>query len=152
MGEQLRGARGVKALHIARHAQGTHNVQQDYRGAEQLDALLTPYGVQQCEALARQTRELTGVDLVLTSTLTRCIQTAMLGFAPHLGAGKPTLALESVRETVNFTCDRRRTIQELAAEFEWVDFSHCPNDEDSMWDEYAARFRSQDEWNQHRES
>lgn len=77
------------------------------RAAEQLDAVLTPFGLEQCGALAKLTAGLAGVELLVTSPLRRCVQTALHGFQPHIDRGVPLIALESVRETVNFTCDRR---------------------------------------------
>jgi hypothetical protein len=65
------------------------------------------------------------VELIVTSPQTRCIQTALLSF-PTLAAGTtpnrkvPILAHESVRETVNYVCDQRRTVRELATEYPQV--------------------------------
>ena len=70
-----------KIVHMVRHAEGTHNVNEDYRSEQQLDARLTEKGVQQCEELAKQrwnSRDTTNV--VITSTMTRCLQTALLSF------------------------------------------------------------------------
>jgi broad specificity phosphatase PhoE len=74
---------------------------------QHFDAALTPYGIEQCEALALKSSLLSKVDLLVTSPLTRCIQTASIGFPTQQQAGVPFIALESVRETVNFSCDRR---------------------------------------------
>ena len=44
--------RDVRILHVVRHAQGTHNVDQKYRDPRNHDARLTGFGAQQCEALS----------------------------------------------------------------------------------------------------
>ena len=51
---------------------------------------------------------LSGVQLVITSPLTRTVQTALMSF-PTLSdrPDVPFLANESLRETVNFCCDAR---------------------------------------------
>jgi len=97
-----------------------------------------------------------GSDLcVVVSPLTRCIQTALLSFdfftpAAVLGkhndnnnsrsvVGVPFFGLEALRETVNYQCDRRRRISEVADEFPKIDFSFCRYDEDAIWMSYRKR-------------
>jgi len=79
--------------------------------------------------------------MVVTSPLTRCVQTALISF-PALAAmpseACPFVAHESVRETVNFTCDARRAISAIAADFPRVDFAHCPDDHDAVWAKYET--------------
>ena len=62
----------------------------------------------------------------------------------------PWVAHESFRETVNFNCDRRRTISEISAEYQRVDFSLCDKDHDYIWDDYRKRLSK--EWDQQMES
>lgn len=121
----------VKVIHMVRHAQGTHNVEVpgtcQYRHPKNHDARLTPFGEQQCDALAAKCADaVSGVQLVVTSPLTRCVQTA-LGSFPGLASRHPSevpfVAHESVRETVNFLCDAHRPISTLAEEFPRVDFT-----------------------------
>jgi broad specificity phosphatase PhoE len=145
-----------KLIHVVRHAQGTHNVNKNYRDEINLDARLTELGRTQCEKLAQQESHLS-VDLVVTSPLTRCVQTALYSFPQHVIASSsssrnvPFVAHESLRETVNFKCDQRRTISEIASEFgEMVDFSVCHVDEDYIWKDYEARLGS--DYDDHRES
>ena len=149
----------VKTIHFLRHAEGTHNVNNQYRDLCNLDARLTRDGVAQCEALRESAvfenghknnvePPHTSCDLIVTSTLTRCVQTAQLCF-PHLSS-VPWLAHELVRETVNFACDRRRPISTLRTEFPMIDFSNVPEEEDAIWNEYDVRLGS--DWDYHRES
>lgn len=169
----LHGASNIKIIHVIRHAEATHNVQNDYTSPSNLDARLTPKGKQQC--LHRRRRAVEQIPTlgaegaadicVLTSPMTRCVQTALYSFTnlPIDGTEPlnqdvtqlttapstvPFLALESLRETVNYTCDRRRGIPLLKHEFPRIDFSlyqndsHAPSDEchhDGIWNSYIAR-------------
>ena len=87
-------------------------------------------------------------DLVVSSPLTRTLQTAQLCFA----AGAPFVALEGVRETVNYLCDARRHRTALAAEFADVDFSGVAEDVDPVWAFYESKYGKQSEHTGHRES
>lgn len=123
----------VKTVHIVRHAQGTHNVKKEYRDIRNLDARLTDFGKEQCAELAGKSPELVSNDaVVISSTLTRCIQTSLHSF-PHL---ERFLAHEGIRETVNYSCDRRRVISEIQSDHPEVDFSHVDNHEDEIWNHY----------------
>jgi len=117
----------VRILHFVRHAQGTHNVDQQYREARHHDARLTGFGEQQCEILARTPAAIeaqTSASLVVTSPLTRCVQTALLSF-PDIAkrSDVPCVALECIRETCNFACDGRRERSSIAKDFPGVDFT-----------------------------
>eukprot|EP00239_Pterosperma_sp_CCMP1384_P005264 CAMPEP_0197861840 /NCGR_PEP_ID=MMETSP1438-20131217/38125_1 /TAXON_ID=1461541 /ORGANISM="Pterosperma sp., Strain CCMP1384" /LENGTH=227 /DNA_ID=CAMNT_0043479153 /DNA_START=216 /DNA_END=896 /DNA_ORIENTATION=- len=141
-----------KIVHFVRHAQGTHNVSKGYRLPENHDALLTDVGVEQCRKLSEQTVHLEGIELVVTSPLTRTIQTSIHSFPKHLEDGVKFLALEEVRETVNFLCDGRRTIGEIKADFPMIDYSVLQHDHDSVWKKYEDAFGSQEEHTGYRES
>ena len=75
------------------------------------------------------------VDLIVTSTLTRAIETAFLGFGAAAAAGAPPyVATELCRERVaDYTCDGRRPLSTLRAAFPGVDFSEVEAEEDAMW-------------------
>lgn len=201
------GRERIKMIFLVRHAEGTHNVNRDYKSVEQLDARLTPLGVQQCEGLQNEllgwkldrgdgrNRDVGNDDsswesisntcytecdefendsngnrlhranlhylvdgnslddiYVLTSTMSRCIQTALLSFEflrqerpsnskHHDRCQVPFVALEALRETVNYNCDRRKPISELALDYPQVDFSNCPDDEDCIWNTYQNRIQ-----------
>ena len=78
-------------------------------------------------------------DLVVTSSMTRCVQTSLLSFPTLTRAARdavPFVANEDLRETANYWCDRRRTTEELEREFgDRVDFSACPM-RDELWERY----------------
>lgn len=183
--EELRrqhGPQSVKQVHFVRHAEGTHNVQKDYKSEKQIDARLTRTGYEQCDTLAGQLaspsaqvsdaspliRALQGakdgessVDIcLLTSPLTRCVQTALGSFPPLTGnPNVPILAQEAWRETVNYNCDRRRSFATISSEFPRLHgFSpldahrdtHDDNIDDPVWDTYRQRLG--DDWETHMES
>lgn len=144
---------GRKVLHLVRHAQGFHNVDGSVMRTEAgLDARLTPEGASQCAALQALTQSLRP-ELIVSSPLTRTLQTAQLSFGPQRALSRaPMIALESVRETVNFLCDARRDRSVLASEFTDVDFSGCPDDADPLWRRYEKVHGTQAEYSGHRES
>lgn len=148
----------VRILHFVRHAQGTHNVDQQYREARHHDARLTGFGEQQCEILARTPAAIeaqTSASLVVTSPLTRCVQTALLSF-PDIAkrSDVPCVALECIRETCNFACDGRRERSSIAKDFPGVDFTTDTSvgDTDELWARYEALCGPVSEYDGHRES
>lgn len=179
----------LKRFHIIRHAEGTHNVNREYKAIINLDARLTDLGKAQCKNLAEklvqaQTKGakatpgnsvfdeadshrqiLQKTDLVVTSPLTRCLQTALLSFPTLANASNddtasssptnniPFVAHESIRETVNYACDRRRPISELEPHYhEKVCFRAIEHDHDELWEASVRRLGSSDEYDKHRES
>lgn len=167
------GPDSVKLIHVVRHAEGTHNVNKEYNDPVHADARLTRRGAEQCAELAASlesehlrrvldSRLSIGKDdgdddsagiAVVTSPMTRCIQTAMLSFPSLLAAPDvPFVAHEGFRETVNYHCDRRRTLAELAADYGGaIDFALLAGDDaDPLWERYRRRLPPG--WNRHMES
>ena len=100
------------------------------------DARLTPLGEQQSRELAERLRMAhPSVQLVATSPLTRAIQTGSLAF-PEAQSGRPPFVATSLaRERIwSHQCDRRRSREELEAEFPHVDFAEVAPGADEMWD------------------
>ena len=148
----------VKLVTFVRHAEGWHNVGA-YNDALNFDAKLTPRGEAQCEALAME-RVGAGARLVVTSSMTRCVQTAALSFPHLLPVRSPTttwIAREDVRETVNYWCDRRRPAVGCTPWWgeiqggDVVDFGACST-EDEIWNKYEAICGPPEAWTKHRES
>lgn len=129
-----------------------------------IDARLTDKGIEQCRQLAEQIRNAPpgspladlaeNVELLITSPLTRCIQTTLYTMEPVLANRKdlPVVAHEYIRETVNYNCDKRRSIEETAKDFPMVDFSHIPHAHDAIWESYLERFGCHETFPGHRES
>jgi len=153
----------VKTIYYIRHAEGSHNVNKNYRHVKNLDARLTEKGLGQCQTLAERIRVAQdpiaaqlkeSVQLIITSPLTRCMQTALLSLEPVVQARPDTrvVAHEGVRETVNYNCDRRRPISQLKSEFQQVDFSHVTQDHDGVWSHYESWLGPDTDYTTHRES
>lgn len=97
-----------KILHLVRHAQAEHNVDNDY---DILDAPLTAIGREQAaklNGLTVQTIQQTA-ELLVTSPLSRTLQTTILAF-PALRARleaqsdpKPVVVLSRLQEVNNFS-------------------------------------------------
>ena len=140
-----------KLLHIVRHAEGFHNTERKHVAERSHDARLTPNGEAQCAALRAALGELAAFSspslLVVASPLTRTLQTASLCFP-----GARIVALEEVRETCNFRCDGRRSLELIRPEFPHVDFSNCADDDDALWAHYEALHGGADAYRGHRES
>nr|AFK36395.1 unknown [Lotus japonicus] len=156
-----------KTLHLVRHAQGSHNVAGEkdpeaYLSYDYLDASLTPLGWNQVDNLREHVKSSglsKGIELVITSPLTRTMQTAVGVFggeastdgidSPPLmidNAGDsarpaisslnspPFLAVELCREHLGVhPCDKRRSITEYRNIFPAIDFSLIEIDEDILW-------------------
>ena len=160
--EKLRvhhASENVKKIYLIRHAEGTHNLPDaSYSCTSQLDARLTERGIQQCRSVAQRYERLLQTDkdvAVITSPLTRCVQTALYCF-PTLAEDEsdeiPFLALESLRETVNYQANKRRPISQIASDFSRVDFSYCQQDKDELWNHYQERLGNDNQWTMPRES
>jgi len=152
---------GGKRVHFVRHGQGFHNLLSDmyremgktfdaqsgaggsqnpYCRPEVLDSPLTEIGRQQARALRPAVQGL-APGLVVTSTLTRATQTALIAFAHLTEDGTktkvPFLAHDGCHEIGGVhTCDRRRCLAELRREFPQVDYSWTDlPEEDPFWSE-----------------
>lgn len=146
-----------KAVSIIRHAQGTHNAAEettDLQPPDQVllekhskrtywDAPLTAEGKAQALALrGRLAAADARVEVVVSSTLTRALQTAIIAFGegpdlPPLSLPLPypaVVATDLCRERVaDFTCDGRREISLLQRDFPGVNFSEVRHERDTMW-------------------
>ena len=158
-------------LHFVRHAEGTHNVAKAYNDPAHKDARLTARGKEQCRRLAEEQPLLKAAAatagragrghqtkrrrrrIIATSPMTRCIQTANLCFDKDAHEITGTIALEELRETVNYQCDIRRKTSELKKEFDGTDFGRLEKDEeDPLWRYWIERCGSEEEHTTHRES
>jgi broad specificity phosphatase PhoE len=93
------------------------------------DSPLSPLGIKQAEKLARsQPSFLRDTDLIVTSPLTRALQTLRIGLGPHLNDDMPIVALPEASERLYLISDVGRPVFELN-QSERVDFGTVPHDE-----------------------
>ncbi len=120
--------RMTKTVHLIRHGTSTFNVacaEAPWIDPMLFDARLSPRGEEQAAALRRAAAAL-GVELAVTSPLTRAIQTAVAAF----GDLAP-IRVESLHcERVETSCDIGRSPAALAAEFPMLAFDHL---DDPWW-------------------
>ncbi|MEO8134749.1 MAG: histidine phosphatase family protein [Betaproteobacteria bacterium] len=109
-----------------RHGQSTFNAFAAESGGDPLhfDARLSKLGEEQVR-MAREKLHQVAVELVITSPLTRALQTAAGLFADH--PSSPTILVESLhRERVESSCDIGRSPAILAQEFPAFVLDHLP--------------------------
>lgn len=113
-----------RTIHLIRHGQSTFNAHWEATGEDPLhfDARLSAIGEAQV-AEARQLLKAERFDLVVTSPLTRAIQTALGIFGESRQVSG--YAVEPLhREWVEQSCDVGRHPHELAADFAMLGFAH----------------------------
>ncbi|KAG4415033.1 hypothetical protein IFR04_011854 [Cadophora malorum] len=107
-----------KTIYLVRHAQGGHNIANDFSIR---DATLTPHGKEQCKALQAAFPFHNDVDFVMASPLRRTIQTAIESFTPALlRPGVQLLLLPQAQEISNKPCDTGFEKEELEAEIKKI--------------------------------
>lgn len=116
-------------VHLIRHGQSTFNAAcaaLPFADPMLFDAPLSERGHGQVADLRGRVAPL-GVELVVTSPLTRALQTAIGGF----GGGPAPIVVEAlVRESLESSCDVGRSPRVLAAEFPNLRFDHL---DDPWW-------------------
>lgn len=125
-----------KTIHLIRHAQSQHNARVLEVPDENIarmdpglrDARLTPLGHQQAQSLAPEISNLLEIELVVTSPLTRAIQTTLAAFANHPA---PKIVEHLHREHQDSFCDIGRSPAQLKAEFPMLEFDHL---DDPWWE------------------
>lgn len=112
-----------------RHGESTFNAAWRTRNTDPLhfDAPLSPAGVEQVRA-ARRVLEDVPVDLVITSPLTRALQTTTGLFDGHRRR-PPILVQPLMRERVENSCDVGRPPAQLAVDFPSINVGHL----DDIW-------------------
>lgn len=113
-----------KIVHCIRHGQSTFNAHFAATGTDPMhpDAPLTELGRRQAAERAAELRQ-HPYDLIVTSPLTRAIQTTMGLFGDHPAA--PRIHVEGLhRELLESSCDVGRTPDLLAQDFPHLSFGH----------------------------
>ncbi|XWS27720.1 hypothetical protein CRYUN_Cryun25bG0005000 [Craigia yunnanensis] len=136
-----------KTLHLVRHGQAMHNVEGDKNPEALLspnlfDAQLSPLGLQQVAELRKDFHArgiLNRIELVITSPLTRAMQTAV-GVFDSEGQTISTLnspqimAIELCRDRLGVRpCDMRRKVSDCQSLFPSIDFSMTDSEDDNLW-------------------
>lgn len=118
----------AKSIDLIRHGQSTFNAHWAATAEDPLhfDARLTTLGETQVAGRAKALRD-ERYDLIVTSPLTRAIQTALGVFETHLGR-TPVLVEALHREQVEQSCDVGRPASVLAGEFSGLGFEHLPEE------------------------
>jgi len=101
----INGNNNIRIIHLLRHAEGYHNVEKDYKSPTNIDAQLTPKGIQQCQLLSKRLVDNSGkakaetsldtggdstidslydVDCIISSPMRRALQTAQHSFEHQL--------------------------------------------------------------------
>ncbi len=176
------GNENLRIIHFIRHAEGYHNVNNDYKNVAHIDAQLTPKGIQQCKDLSRELKERSmtlmkdftndekidffDVECIISSPMRRALQTAQHSFEHILQLDQPRIqeekkvennripfvACEAWRETVNYLCDQRLPLSDLRESFKNVDFDHIQHEHDPIWEKYESLHGAHDKHVTHRES
>lgn len=144
----------TKIVHFQRHGQGYHNLMGDilrdvgiqpdidsqdpavnpWIRPEIVDSPLTETGKWQC-SIQRGVASNLNPELVVVSPLLRAIQTAKLSFIDYYGNPNiPWIAHEGCREETGvLTCNRRRTLSEIQADFPGLTFHPSMTEDDGLW-------------------
>lgn len=120
----------TRSIICIRHGESTFNAAWRAAAVDPLhfDAPLSPVGVEQVRQ-ARRALEHLPVELVVTSPLTRALQTAVGLFGEHRHS--PRFVVHPLmRERVENSCDVGRSPAELAVEFPALDVAHL---DDPWW-------------------
>ena len=115
-----------KTILCIRHGESTFNAHAAKSGGDPLhwDARLSNVGEEQVRVARKELRHV-AVELVITSPLTRALQTAAGLFADHPSA--PPILVEPLhRERVENSCDIGRSPAMLAPEFPAFELGHLP--------------------------
>lgn len=117
----------AKSIHLIRHAQSTFNAAWTEAGTDPFhyDARLSPLGLAQVEEARSRARALP-CDVVITTPLTRALQTATGLFGGHARIEVASLH----REWQEHSCDVGRSPRLLAREFPDLAFDHL---DDPWW-------------------
>ena len=129
---------GPTRIVCIRHGESTFNAahRDTGRDPDHRDARLTPRGQGQARA-ARAALAAIPFDLVVTSPLTRAIETSAILFGAH--PASPKVLVEVLhRECQESSCDVGRAASEIAAEFPHLDVGHLPE----IWWHVEAGFEA----------
>jgi broad specificity phosphatase PhoE len=127
-----------KTLYLIRHGQAKHNelflkIGTDaFYGDENIDTKLTEEGHVQSKELGDTWINKNDIELILTSTQSRCLQTTMNIFRD---TDIPIFALECLREYPlgSHTCNKRSDKYILEEIYKKINFDDLLSDKDQLW-------------------
>ena len=125
-----------KTLYCIRHGEALHNVLFKVMGSKAYvtnrDTKLMETGIKQALLLGENWKDISNIELVVVSPLTRTLETATHIFKNN---NTPILALECLKEFPQSyqQCNHRRTIEELKKEFPHINFTEILDNVDNEW-------------------
>ena len=131
----------AKRLFCIRHGEGWHNVnfhllgKKAYYEKEGMDPNLTEKGIKQAQDLGIQWKEKKDIELIITSPLTRCIETTKNIFGD---TDIPIISVDFVREypaSLQYS-NRRQNKKVLEEKYKNINFLNLVGNEDIMWDSH----------------
>ena len=128
----------MKNLYFIRHGVSQHNVLYHNLGKRAFydprypDTKLTPKGVQQSITLSNTWKDISKIELVLCSSLTRALETAENIF---IQSNVKMIALDLLKEFPEGlqTVNKRSNKEDLIQTYKKIDFSYLDTNEDSTW-------------------
>jgi broad specificity phosphatase PhoE len=128
----------MKTLYFIRHGTSQHNVlfknfgSKIFYDTRYYDTKLTGEGHEQSLFLGKTWDEKDRIELVITSSLSRTLETTMNIFK---NTRVPIISLDLFKEFPQglHTCNKRSTKNELLKKFPRIDFSNLETNEDVMW-------------------
>ncbi len=149
--------------YLSRGGFGSHDFTDIFTTPEQQqkyhDTPLSPFGLKQARILGSESippKFTKNCDLVVTSPLTRALQTFDLGIKPYLPISDtsnaiaiPIVALPYAAERLYLISDVGRPIREVQNEFPYVDFQSSfeeTDTNDELWWYQPSNLESYDEW------
>jgi len=130
----------MSRLFCIRHGEGWHNVnfglfgRKAYYDKEGMDPNLTEKGIKQAKDLGVQWKEKNDIELIITSPLTRCIETTKNIFGPVTNI--PIISVDFVREypaSLQYS-NRRKNRKVLEEKYKDIKFVNLIGNEDILWD------------------
>ncbi|KAK4223299.1 histidine phosphatase superfamily, clade-1 [Podospora fimiseda] len=130
-------------IYLLRHAESQHNVTKDF---SLRDPGLTPLGITQATALRTTFPALSSIGLIISSPLTRTIETTIAAFDPIISSGQAKLILDPLlQERSDLPCDIGSELSDLKERFPGLGFNDWEKVLEEGWWTKAGLFAADDE-------
>ncbi|KFA67974.1 hypothetical protein S40285_03559 [Stachybotrys chlorohalonatus IBT 40285] len=112
----------MSTIYVFRHAESEHNVSKDF---SHRDPPLTPLGLSQAAAIPKSFPHSESITTILTSPLTRTVQTTLAAFSHilHTGAGARLVVDPNLQERSALPCDTGSDRGALEQSFPGLDWA-----------------------------